>query len=48
MVDINKEVKILTEIATDSISELDPSLQGGYHLSIETDLPMRVLLKGQE
>ena len=31
-----------------SITELDPSLSDGHHISIELDLPMTVVLKGQE
>jgi hypothetical protein len=40
--------KLLTYIDTQSITELDPSLSDGHHISIECDIPMNVVLKGQE
>ena len=46
--DPHEASKLLTYIDTQNIDELDPSLQGGHHISVEADILMKVSLKGKE
>ena len=46
--ELEEAVKLLKYIDTQSINELDPSLQEKYHISKEIDIPIQVQLKDHE